>query len=104
MFISERRRSWTWRHKKPAAGSVRIKGVCRMRGPYVLWSDKCRFVSARRDLRGQDPQGRTPGDLHVEQPTKFELVITSRRPRRSALDDPQCGGEGDAVINSSNQK
>src|SRR5207245_2632330 len=44
-----------------AAVSVPMEGVCRCRGPYGLWSGPCRFVSARRHLRGQDSQGRQAG-------------------------------------------
>jgi ATP-dependent Clp protease protease subunit len=35
------------------------------------WHPLCGFVSPRRRLRGQDPEGPKPADLPVEQPTKF---------------------------------
>jgi len=38
--------------------SVRMERVCRCGRPHGLWAEPCRFVSARRDLRRQDPQGR----------------------------------------------
>jgi len=35
------------------------------------WHPRCGFVSPRRRLRGQDPEGPKPADLPVEQPPKF---------------------------------
>ena len=40
MFVTERRRLVDL-GKEPAAGSVRIEGVCRCRRPYVLWIEHC---------------------------------------------------------------
>src|SRR5438445_353017 len=44
--------------QEPASDGVLIQVLCRSRGPHVLWTGPCRLVSARRDLRGQDSQGR----------------------------------------------
>ena len=41
MFFNERQTPRGPGGKEPAAGSVPIEGVCRCRGPYVLWTEPC---------------------------------------------------------------
>jgi hypothetical protein len=48
----------------------------------------------RWNLRRQDPEGRQTGDLPVEQPTKFELVVNLKTAKRSGSRSPSrcCTG------------
>jgi len=44
--------------KEPVAGDVHVQGLCRCRRSDVVRTQPGRSVSTRRDLRGQDSQGR----------------------------------------------
>ena len=67
----------------------RVQAYGRGGRSHGLWarstSDLYRRAAA---LRRQDPQGRKPGDLPVEQPTKFELVINLKTAKALGLTIP----------------
>src|SRR5262245_410315 len=44
--------------QEPAARGLLIQDVRQRRGPHVVWTGPFRYVSAGRDLRRQDSQGR----------------------------------------------
>ena len=59
-------------------------------GGAVLLRVRLRVGGAHgRRLRGQDPQGRQPADLPVEQPTKFEFAINQKTTKALGLTIPQ---------------
>ena len=58
------------------------------RWPDGLWSEPARTVAAGHDLRIQDSEGAKPGDLPVEQPVRFDLVINVRTAQELRLTIP----------------
>jgi ABC transporter substrate binding protein len=56
---------------------------------HVLWAERFGHVPARGHLRGQDLEGAKPGELPVERPTKFELVINLKTAKSLGLTIPQ---------------
>jgi putative ABC transport system substrate-binding protein len=75
-------------HRLPAVYSYRE--FAELGGLMFLRREPRGDPSPRRGLRGQDPiKGAKPGDLPVEQPTKYDLVINLKTAKALGLTIPQ---------------
>jgi len=63
--------------------------LCRGRRLDELWPKRCRPVSPRRGLCRQDPEGRKPGDLPIEQPTSSSCFINLKTANTLGLRIPE---------------
>ena len=101
LFYNERTRIVDAGGAEPDPSDVRSPGVCGSRRPPVLWPELHELFRRAATFVDKILKGAKPGDLPVEQPTKFDAGHQPQdrpgaRPHDSA-DAPLPGGRGDPL-------